>query len=79
MESIGMQQLFIQHIKDNFSGPLSLVTEMAELLNISNDSAYRRIRGEKAISFEEMQKLCTHFKVSLDQFLHLQNDAIVFS
>ena len=63
MEFTGMQQLFIQHIKDNFSGHLSLVTEMAELLNISNDSPYRRIRGEKSISFEEMQKLCTHFKV----------------
>lgn len=79
MESKGMQQLFIQHIKDNFSGNLSLVNEVAELLNISNDSAYRRIRGEKPISFEELQKLCTHFKISIDQFLHLKNDALIFS
>ena len=79
MESTSMQQLLIQHIKKNFAGHLSLVNEMADLLNISNDSAYRRIRGDKPISFEELQKLCIHFKVSLDQFLHLQNDAIVFS
>ena len=79
MESTGIQQLLLQHIKENCPGHISLVNEVADLLNISNDSAYRRIRGEKPISFEELQILCTHFKVSLDQFLHLQNDAIVFS
>ena len=79
MGSTSIQQLLIQHIKKNFTGHLSLVNEMADLLNISNDSAYRRIRGDKPISFEELQKLCIHFKVSLDQFLHLQNDAIIFS
>ena len=79
MESAGVQQLFFQHIKAGLPGHLSLVDEVAELLNISNDSAYRRIRGEKPISFEELQKLCSHYKVSLDQFLHLQSDAFIFS
>ena len=79
MESTGVQQLFFQHIKAGLPGHLSLVDEVAEQLNISNDSAYRRIRGEKAISFEELQKLCSHYKISLDQFLHLQSDAFIFS
>ena len=79
MESTGVQQAFFQHIKAGLPGHLSLVDEVAELLNISNDSAYRRIRGEKPISFEELQKLCSHYKISLDQFLHLQSDAFIFS
>ena len=79
MESADVQQRFFQHLKDILPGHLSLVDEVAELINISNDSAYRRIRGEKPISFEELQKLCSHYKVSLDQFLHLQSDAIIFS
>ena len=56
-----------------------MVDEVAEILNISNDSAYRRIRGEKPISLEEMQKLASRFKISLDQFLHLQSDSFIFT
>ncbi len=56
-----------------------MVDEVAEVLNISNDSAYRRIRGEKPISLEEMQKLASRFKISLDQFLHLQSDSFIFT
>jgi hypothetical protein len=73
-----MQHLFFNHIKERMPDHLSLVDEVAELLNISNDSAYRRIRGDKALSFDEIQKLALHFKVSLDQFLHLQGNSITF-
>ncbi len=79
MTTAGIQQLFFQHIKNNLPPHLSLVDNVAELLGISNDSAYRRIRGEKPISFEEIEKLCSHYKLSLDQFLHLQTDSFIFS
>lgn len=79
MDQPDVQQLFFQHIKNNLPPHLSLVDEIAELLNISNDSAYRRIRGEKAISFEEVQVLCTHFKISLDQYFHLNSETVIFS
>src|SRR5579871_168430 len=77
--AVGVQQLFFQHVKNSLLPHLSLVDEVADLLNISNDSAYRRIRGEKSIDFEEIQKLSSHFKISLDQLLHLQNDSFIFS
>lgn len=73
------QILFFQQIRSVLPAHISFVDEVAELLNISNDSAYRRIRAEKAISFDELQVLCSHFKISLDHFLHLQSDAIIFS
>ena len=79
MEATNVQVLFFQHIKNSLPPHLSLVDEVAEVLNISNDSAYRRIRGEKAIAFEELQVLCSKYKISLDQFLHLQSDAFIFS
>ena len=79
MDTANAQQLFFQHIKGKLPPHLSIVDEVAELLNISNDSAYRRIRADKPISFEELQKLCVHYKVSLDQFLNLQNDAFIFT
>jgi len=79
MDQPGAQQIFFQHIKSNLAGHLSLVDEVADLLNISNDSAYRRIRGEKPLSFEEIKTLCAHYKVSLDQLFHLNNDSFLFS
>ncbi|MBI1342676.1 MAG: hypothetical protein GC171_07080 [Terrimonas sp.] len=79
MESTGVQQAFFKHIKGLLPLHFSLVDAIADLLEISNDSAYRRIRGEKPISFEEMQKLATHFKISLDQFLHLKTDSFLFN
>ncbi|CAN5391611.1 hypothetical protein BH23BAC1_BH23BAC1_37270 [soil metagenome] len=57
----------------------SLVDEVSEILDISNDSAYRRIRGEKSIDFDEIKKLSQHFRISLDQQLNLQSDAIIFN
>jgi hypothetical protein len=79
MESTGIQAAFFQHLKSLLPPHLSLVDEIAELLDISNDSAYRRIRAEKPISFEELQKLCLRYHISLDQFLHLQSDTFIFS
>ncbi len=79
MESTGAQQLFFQHIKNLLPVHLTLVDEVADVLNISNDSAYRRIRGEKPIALEEIKKLCIHFKISLDQFMHLSSDSFLFT
>jgi hypothetical protein len=79
MDQPGVQQVFFQHIKANLAAHLSLVDEVADLLNISNDSAYRRIRGEKPLSFEELNILCTSYKISLDQLFHLKNDSFLFT
>ena len=79
MDATGIQQFFFQHIKALLPGHISLAEDVADVLNISTDSAYRRIRGEKQMSFEEIKLLCSKYKVSLDQFLHLQTDTYIFS
>ena len=79
MESPDVQQLFFQHLKGKLPAHVSMVDEVAAFLNISTDSAYRRIRGDKAISFPELQKLCIQYKISLDSFLHLQSDSFIFT
>jgi transcriptional regulator with XRE-family HTH domain len=73
------QVLLFQHIKSVLPPHLSMADEMADLLGISPDSAYRRIRGEKPISLEELEKVCLHYHVSMDQFLHLKTDSFLFS
>jgi|SRR5690242_1305451 hypothetical protein len=78
MQTESAQVLFFKHIKTLLPPHLSLVDSVAEALNISNDSAYRRIRGETQISMEELKSLSTTFKISLDQLLHLNSDSFVF-
>lgn len=79
MQPNDSQQVFFQHIKTLLPSHLSLVDEVANVLNISNDSAYRRIRGEKPIALEEIKKLSIHFKISLDQFMQLNSDSVLFT
>jgi hypothetical protein len=71
-------QLF-QSIKNKLDGQASLVDETASVLEISTDSAYRRIRGEKALSLDEVYKLCMHYRLSLDNLLNIKNDAFLFT
>ena len=72
------QELLFNQIKHNIPSHISLVDEVAELLHISNDSAYRRIRSEKALSLGELQKLSNHFNISLDTLFSLKSDNVVF-
>ena len=78
MNAAELQIDFLQQIRGHLPSHLSLVDAIAEQLNLSNDSAYRRIRGEKHLTFDEIQILASHFKISLDSFLHLQNDSLIF-
>lgn len=80
MENSQLQVVFFQYIKSKVPSHLSLVDELADLLEISNDSAYRRIRGEKMIPLEEIAKITSHYKLSVDQLLNLKtSDAKFFS
>lgn len=64
------QEAFIQRIKSVLPSNISLVDELTDLLKISSDSAYRRIRGESSLSIEEITLLCKHFKISFDSFIN---------
>lgn len=64
------QIAFIQRIKSSLPSNISLVDELSDLLKISSDSAYRRIRGESALSIEEITTLCKYFKLSFDSFIN---------
>lgn len=70
---------FFDHIKSTLPGHISLVDTISELLHISNDSAYRRIRGEKQLSLEEIRLLCGHFRISLDRILAFPGNNLLFS
>ncbi len=73
-----IQTAFLEQIKQRISPNLSLADELAEVLNLSRDSAYRRIRGETVLSLDEVKMLCNRFGVSLDALLSPSSEMISF-
>ncbi len=70
-------QLF-NKIRDQLPSHVSLADEISEVLEISNDSAYRRIRGEKPLSIHEVQKLCLKYQFSIDDLAHSFISTVTF-
>jgi hypothetical protein len=67
MENPGQLQVnLFQKIKEVLPPSTSLVDEVSDVLNISSDSAYRRIRGEKPLIMDELFILSTKYNVSVD-------------
>ena len=55
---------FFEKLKLSLPSNLSMANEVADLLEISVDGVYRRIRGETILSMDEMMKICNHFRIS---------------
>ncbi len=78
METNELQRQFFKHIRSVIPPNISFVDNIADALGISNDSAYRRIRGEKEITFDEIHKLCSRYRISPDQVMNTGSDSTVF-
>lgn len=65
-ESRRIQREIFAMIRQSLPPNISFVHEVSELLGISYDSAYRRIRGEKELSLSELVLICSKYDISLD-------------
>ena len=72
------QEFLFQRIKELLPPHASLVDSVANILHVSSDSAYRRIRGETPLVLDEARELCQYFKLSLDQILNVKGGATLF-
>jgi transcriptional regulator with XRE-family HTH domain len=52
---------------------------VAEALDISEDAAYRRLKGRTKLSFEDIFKLCEKFELSLDEIFGRSGNVITFT
>ena len=71
-----MQEAFIKHLKQVVPSNVSLVDDIADLLKISNDSAYRRLRNETELSLDETYKICKHYRISIDSVFSNKGDSV---
>jgi len=72
------QSSFLEQVKNRLPANVSFVDELAEILDISRDSAYRRIRGETVLSLDEVKKLYDKFGISLDVILSNSSQMVTF-
>ncbi|NOZ45427.1 MAG: helix-turn-helix transcriptional regulator [Chlorobi bacterium] len=74
-----LQTKFFERIKDSLPLEISLVDELADLLNLSNDSVYRRIRGETSLTLDEIALISNKFKISFDIFSEMDSESVTFN
>ncbi len=77
MEQRNFQLVFLEKLKQQISENHTLVDVITDVLNVSQDSAYRRMRGDTALSFDEAVKLANEYRVSLASIAgHSDNSAV---
>ena len=78
IDYIEVQDKLLQKVEDKTEG--KLVDILSELLNISDDSSYRRIRKEKILTLDEILLICTKFNISFDEIIgESKNNIVAFS
>jgi hypothetical protein len=73
-----VQVKFFEKLKQSVPQNISLANEIADVLEISADGAYRRMRGESVLSMDELVKLCRHYKISPDVIASTDNTLATF-
>jgi hypothetical protein len=74
-----IQEILFQSIKSKLPANISFVHDLSEILGISYDSAYRRIRGEKELSLAELKSICHHYNVSIDALFDFKSNHVIFN
>lgn len=75
----GLQAYLFEAILSRFSKKSLAIIQLSDLLQISQDSVYRRIRCEKDIDITELEFLAKHFNISLDAYIYTQTNGVNFS
>lgn len=75
---ISTQQTLLDTIKSLLPSNNSLAVVLSTILDISIDSAYRRIRCETAFTIDEIVNICNHFQISFDSFIGNKKGLVTF-
>lgn len=74
-----VQTSFLGQIRNKVPDTISFADDLAEILNISRDSAYRRIRGETVLSLDEVKKLYDQYGLSIDAIVSPDSNMVLIN
>jgi hypothetical protein len=77
MEDSSIQQRLLGLVQDQTPDKYSLVYELSELLGLSTDSVYRRLRSETLLNITEIEKICLHYSISYDSICGCEDSGLV--
>jgi len=72
------QDFLFQRISEMLPPHITMVDAISDILHVSSDSSYRRIRGETPLVLHEVRQLCNHFNLSLDQMMNVKSGSVLF-
>ncbi|MEZ4937627.1 MAG: helix-turn-helix domain-containing protein [Crocinitomicaceae bacterium] len=64
-----IQAKFLSELANKLGSKKKVAKAIMDTLEISQDSCYRRTRGETQFSIEEIQKLCLRYHISFDTLI----------
>lgn len=74
-----MQNEFIRFLKGKSTNNTSFVDEIASVLDIGYDAAYRRINCKTSITLEETVTLARHYNISLNNLFEVGNQNTILT
>jgi hypothetical protein len=72
-----MQNQFISYLKEKSTSTTSFVDEIATVLDIGYDAAYRRVNMKTNLTLEEGVKLAKHYKISLNKLYEVGSQSTI--
>lgn len=73
-----LHEYLLTAITQKLPAHISLVEILQEILDISQASAYRRVSKQASFSLDELVKLSRHFHISIDRFLDIRTENVIF-
>ncbi len=73
-----VQAYFIELLKKTAPPHMNLAEELSELLQVSLDSIYRRLRGETDLTLSETYAICMHYNIPLEALAEINSDMVAF-
>jgi hypothetical protein len=73
------QNHFFELVQERLEEDDNFVDKVAEVLNLSRDSSYRRLKGITDLSLKEMVILARYFGLALNKIMGEHENAVVFS
>ena len=74
-----IQEELLQAVKLKLSPGETIGFALSEVLSVSQDAAYRRLRNETALTIDEVKKLCTVYKISFDALINQTKGNALFT
>lgn len=75
----GIQSKLFEVIKQSLREDETLGLVVSDVLSLSTDAVYRRMRQETLMTIEEVRKLCIHFNISFDALMEIKSGNALFT